>query len=149
MTGTAGFEVDPDEAADAAVPSRLRLLVVVAAGGSLGTLARYELGTHLRTAGSYGFPWATLLANLSGAFALGLLIGLAGRRWPRSPYLRPALGTGFLGGFTTFSTYAVESVQRLDHGHTVLAFGYLMLTLAGGLVLAGAGLAAGGRPAQR
>jgi fluoride exporter len=148
MTGDSGPELDPDVGADAATaPSPPGLLLAIGLGGALGTLGRYELGLHLKTVG-YGFSWATFIANLTGAFALGLLVALAARFWPHQHYLRPALGTGVLGGFTTFSTYMVESVQRLDHGHPALGLWYVVATLLSGLLLAGAGLAVGslGRP---
>ena len=137
--------IDPDVGTDAlTAPSRATLLTVIGVGGALGTLARYELGVYLRTVG-YGWSWATFIANLTGAFALGLLVAMAGRHWPRSHYLRPALGTGVLGGYTTFSTYLVETVQRLDHGHAGLALLYVVSTLVGGVLLSFAGLAAGSR----
>jgi CrcB protein len=137
--------IDPEVGADAlTAPSRATLLTVIGVGGALGTLARYELGVHLTTVG-YGWSWATFIANLTGAFALGLLVALVSRRWPRSHYLRPALGTGVLGGYTTFSTYLVETVQRLDHGHVGLALLYVAATLVGGIALSFAGLALGSR----
>jgi fluoride exporter len=135
---------DPDLGADAmSAPSHPLVIAVIAVGGAVGTLGRYELGVHLRTAGSYGFSYATLAANLSGAFALGLLVALVARHWPRSRYLRPALGTGVLGGFTTFSTLMVETVQRLDHGHAPIGLLYVVVTLVGGLAAAFAGMALG------
>ncbi|MDX6221913.1 MAG: fluoride exporter [Frankiales bacterium] len=144
MSSAVDPELDPDVGADAtAAASYPLLLAVIAAGGALGTLARYELGVHLRTAGSYGFSYATLVANLSGAFALGLLVAVVARHWPRSHYLRPALGTGVLGGYTTFSTLMVETVQRLDHGHASTGVLYLVVTVAGGLAAALAGMALG------
>jgi fluoride exporter len=137
------LEVDPEVGPDALeAPSRALLLTVIGVGGALGTLARYELGVHVRTVG-YGWSWATFAANLSGAFLLGLLVALVARFWRSAHYLRPALGTGVLGGFTTFSTYMVETVQRLDHGHAGLALGYVVATLLGGVALAYAGLAVG------
>ncbi|BEP12815.1 fluoride efflux transporter CrcB [Acidothermaceae bacterium B102] len=137
--------IDPDVGTDAlTAPSRAALLTVIGVGGALGTLARYELGVHLTTIG-YGWSWATFIANLTGAFALGLLVALVSRHWPHSHYLRPALGTGVLGGYTTFSTYLVETVQRLDHGHAGLALLYVVVTLVGGIALSFAGLALGSR----
>jgi CrcB protein len=149
MTGAVDPNLDPDVGPDAlTAPSRPLLLTVIGVGGALGTLARYELGLHLTTIG-YGWSWATLIANLTGAFALGLLVALAGRYRPRSHYLRPALGTGVLGGFTTFSTYMVETVDRLDHGHAALGLSYAVVTLVAGLTLAFAGMAVGGLGSHR
>lgn len=149
MSAPAEPELDPDVGLDAlTAPHPTVLLLVIGVGGALGTLARYELGRALPTVGA-GFSWATFIANLTGAFALGLLVGVAARRWPRAHYVRPALGTGVLGGYTTFSTYMVETVERLDHGHAGLALAYALLTLVGGVVLAGAGLALGYRGGSR
>jgi CrcB protein len=144
MSGAVDPDLDPDVGVDAlAAPSSAILLTVIGVGGAVGTLARYELGLAWHTSGSYGFSWATFVANLSGAFLLGALISLCGRRWPRAHYIRPALGTGLLGGYTTFSTYLVETVLRLDHGHSAVAAIYLLLTLAGGIAAAVTGLAVG------
>lgn len=142
MTVAVDPPIDPDLAQ---APSRPTLLGVIGVGGALGTLARYELGLHLRTAGDYGFSFATFIANVAGAFLLGLLVSLAARCWPRAHYLRPALGTGVLGGFTTFSTYLVETDLRLAHGHAPLGLLYLLGTLVCGLVAACSGLVLGGR----
>ena len=142
MSPAVESSLDPDLAR---APSRPLLLIVIGVGGALGTLARYELGVHLRTAGGYGFSYATFVANVAGAFLLGLLISLAARLWPSADYLRPALGTGVLGGFTTFSTYLVETDLRLAHGHAPLGLAYLLATLVCGLVAAYSGLVLGGR----
>jgi CrcB protein len=150
MSGAVDPDLDPDVGSDAVTaPSPVILLTVIGLGGAVGTLARYELGRAWPTAGSYGFSWATFVANLSGAFLLGLLIAACGRWWPNAHYLRPALGTGLLGGYTTFSTYMVETVLRLDHGHAGVALVYLLATLGGGLTAALAGLALGGVGSQR
>ena len=145
MSGAPSPELDPDIGDDArTAPSHALLLCAIAAGGAVGTLGRWSLGKAIPTDG-YGFSWATFIANLTGAFALGLLIAVVARRLPHTHYVRPALGTGVLGGFTTFSTFMVETAQRLDHGHVVLAFSYVALSLIGGLVLSAAGLVLGSR----
>jgi fluoride exporter len=142
MTSAVDPPLDPDLAEAA---SRPLLLTVIGVGGALGTLARYELGVHVRTAGDYGFSYATFIANVAGAFLLGLLVSLAARFWPRAHYLRPALGTGVLGGFTTFSTYMVETDLRLAHGHATVGLLYVLATLVCGLAAAYTGLVLGGR----
>jgi CrcB protein len=78
-----------------------------------------------------GFPLATLLINVTGAFALGLGVLLWERLAP-TRYLRPLLGIGFLGAYTTFSTMAMEGVRLLDQGRPGLAVGYWLATLLGG-----------------
>ena len=108
-----------------------------------GRWPRYGL-SQIGTPGEYGFSYATFVANVTGAFALGLLVAACARRWPSAHYVRPALGTGMLGGYTTFSTYLVEAVLRIDHGRTAIALSYVVLSLAVGLAAAFAGLALGG-----
>lgn len=137
-------ELDPDVGLDAlTAPHPGLVLAAIGVGGALGTLARYEIELHWRTTGDYGWSWATFVANLTGAFLLGLLVSLVARFRPGSHLLRPALGTGVLGGWTTFSTYEVETVLRLRHGHVGIGVAYLLVTLVLGLALAAAGLAAG------
>ncbi len=144
MSDVVDPEIDPDVGTDASTaPSAVILLTVIGIGGACGTLARWALGQAWHS--TYGFSWATFIANLSGSFLLGLLVSRCARQWPRAHYVRPALGTGVLGGYTTFSTAMVETVLRADHGHAPLAFLYLVLTLVGGLAAAFAGLVAGDR----
>lgn len=100
-----------------------RTLVAVAAGGAVGALLRWALELALPT---QSWPWATLLANVLGCAALAVLVVHDDRhRHPR--WLRPGVGTGLLGGFTTFSTYAVQ-VALLGGADPVLALGYLVAT---------------------
>jgi CrcB protein len=108
-------------------------VLVIAAGGGAGSVLRYVLSRAI-VAKPGGFPVATLVTNLSGALLLGVLIAAVTAR-PVHPLLRPALGTGLLGGYTTFSTFALE-VRGMATG---TAAGYLAASLAGGLALAAAG----------
>ena len=80
-----------------------------------------------------GFPWATLTVNVVGSFVLALVLTLVVERWPGDRWLRPLVGVGFCGGFTTFSTLVVELDQRLRHGHGATAGVYLAATLVLGL----------------
>ncbi|HEX5969603.1 MAG TPA: fluoride efflux transporter CrcB [Intrasporangium sp.] len=140
--------VDPDVTPDdvrtseldhALVRDRLDVLGVIAAGGALGAVARYAAG-ELWPHASDGVPWATLGVNAIGSFLLGLLMFYVTDVWPPRRYVRPFLGVGVLGGFTTFSTYALETRALLAHGRVVSALGYLVgtLVLALGAVVAGA-----------
>lgn len=125
-------------------------LALVAAGGVLGTLARYGLGLVLPAPGHWPLP--TLLVNVAGAFALGwLLEGLAGRGPDagRRRLLRLTAGTGFLGAFTTYSTFSLDAVQLFDAGRPADAFGYLAASLAGGTVATFLGILAAGRRTAR
>ncbi|WP_237724839.1 fluoride efflux transporter CrcB [Deinococcus alpinitundrae] len=118
--------------------------VLVALGGAAGALARYSLGLWIGSLGARSawatFPVATLLINVSGAFALGYLLtrlGLSGparAAWP--PELRLAIGTGFLGAYTTFSTFSVETDTLLLRGEWMRAALYVLLTVVVGLAAA-------------
>jgi fluoride exporter len=142
----AGAVVDPDLGPDDARPTlaqTCRTALVVAGGGGLGGLARLGLNTAApRPAG--GFGWATFTENVLGSLLIGVLMVLVLDVWgaDRSQhYLRPFLGTGVLGGFTTFSAYTSDTRSLLAAGHPGSALLYLFGTLAAGLVAAIAGLA--------
>lgn len=120
------------------------VLLAVATGGALGAAARYCLALAWPTPAG-GFPWATLAANLLGCALLGALMQVLTARVAPHRLLRPFLGTGLLGGFTTFSTYAVETQDLLLAGRVPLAAGYVAGTLLGGLLAIHLGLWAAGR----
>lgn len=131
----------PPGSPSVAVPPRpphhhLELVGLVAAGGVVGTLARYETTLWLGTAPS-GLPTATVTVNLVGCFLLGLLLEALGRRGPESSRMQAArltLGTGMLGGFTTFSSLA-EELAQLVHTHAVgVAALYAVVSVVGGLI---------------
>lgn len=121
-------------------PEAVRRLAAIALGGALGTLARYGTDRAI-VVSSTGFPWATFAVNVTGSFLLGLVVTLVVERWPPTRYVRPFAAIGFCGGFTTFSTLAVETTQRAQHGHVVLAAGYVLASLAAGLLAALVGMA--------
>jgi fluoride exporter len=123
---------------------RKDVLLVVAVGGALGSLGRWGLGEALAGSGS-SFPWATFLENVSGSFALGALVVVLLERWPRSRYLRPFLGVGILGGFTTFSTYALDLRTLVAADRLALAVAYLAGTLLAALLAAWLGMTAARR----
>lgn len=101
------------------------VLAVIAAGGVLGAEGRYGLSVLLpHTAG--GWPWATLLTNASGCLLIGVLMVVITELVTPHRLLRPFLGVGLLGGYTTFSTYSVEMVQLLGSGHPGRALAYLV-----------------------
>ncbi|SDF67528.1 CrcB protein [Blastococcus fimeti] len=116
--------------------------LAAALGGALGALGRWGIAEALPRDAD-GWPWATLLVNLVGCLVLGLLIGALFARSPDSPWLRPFLGTGVLGGFTTFSAFAVETVQLTDAGRPGLAAAYVAVSVAGGVAASALGILAG------
>ncbi|WP_051684449.1 fluoride efflux transporter CrcB [Blastococcus sp. URHD0036] len=116
--------------------------LLAAVGGALGALARWGVAAALPTSpGSW--PTATLLVNLTGCLLLGVLLGAVFARFPAHPWLRPLLGTGVLGGYTTYSTFAVDVVRLVDDGAAGLAVGYAVASVAGGILAAAAGVSLG------
>lgn len=115
------------------------VLAVISAGGVLGALARH--GLALAWPHQHGrFPWATFITNVSGCLLMGVLMVLIIEVWPAHRLLRPFLGVGVLGGYTTFSTYTVE-VQRLaTAGAARTALFYLAGTLLAALACVYAGI---------
>ncbi|MET9497228.1 fluoride efflux transporter CrcB [Streptomyces sp. NPDC006552] len=118
------------------------VLAAVALGGALGASARYGASLLWPTA-TDAFPWTTLLVNVVGCAAMGVLMVVLGELRTAHRLVRPFLGTGVLGGFTTFSTYAVDIRRLADLGAARTALGYLALTAGAALaaVWAGAWLA--------
>ncbi|GAB1333970.1 fluoride efflux transporter CrcB [Streptomyces sp. E-15] len=108
------------------------VVAVVALGGAFGAVARYALTLAWPTPPG-GFPWATFLTNVSGCSAMGVLMVLITEVWAAHRLLRPFLGTGVLGGFTTFSTYAVDIRQLAGAGRPELGLLYLAATLCAAL----------------
>ncbi len=123
-------------------PRSWRPLLAVAAGGALGAPARYGIGVALPTTAA-AFPRATFIANISGSFVLGALLVLIVERWPPRSYLRPFAATGFVGAYTTWSTFMVETDLLVKRGHAALAAGYVGASLAAGLLAVGAGFVVG------
>jgi fluoride exporter len=113
--------------------------VLVGGAGLAGVLARY--GLSRLTLHSEGLIWMTVGINIAGSFLLGLL---AAESW-FSRDVREALGIGFLGGFTTFSTFSVQIVLEVDGGNPGKAAAYLAASVAGGIAAAAAGFVLGRR----
>src|SRR4051795_11715150 len=142
--------VDPD--VDLHIPEQravdAALLAAVAVGGVLGAETRYAVG-RLLDIPIGGWPWDTWLVNVSGSFLIGVLMAvLATVRRPRR-LVRPFLGVGVLGGFTTFSTAMVEVPELLGDGRPDLALLYLVGSAVGALIAVALGVvlarAVGGR----
>lgn len=108
------------------------VLAAIALGGGLGSVARYLIAQAL-PAGAGHFPLATFLTNVTGCLALGLLMTYVLEVWPPRRYVRPFWGIGFLGGYTTFSTYAVETRGLLARGQVLLAAAYALGGLLAGV----------------
>jgi CrcB protein len=117
----------------------MRDLLLVALGGAVGSVARYGVGKATGPQLTGSVPWQTFLVNATGAFVIGLLLVAAARLgWPG--WWRPLLAVGVLGGYTTFSTFALETVELALRGSYGTAAAYSLGSLAVGLVAAAAGI---------
>ena len=117
--------------------------IAIAVGGSLGTLARYAVGLFFARHVALDFPLATLAVNLSGSFLLGLLLTLAADALPIHPTLRLAATVGFLGAYTTFSTFEYETMSLAEHGRLAATLLYVVASVLLGLAAVWSGAAIG------
>lgn len=138
--------LDPDTPSRPTRPLHLRwdAVLAVAAGGVVGTAARYALALGTPTT-SGAWPWATFVVNIVGAFVLGALlesVARSGASAGRLQRIRLFGGTGFCGSLTTYSTFAVDVDLLIRDKAAGIAVGYLVASLVAGLVAAGVGIAA-------
>lgn len=118
----------------------LRSLVLVGAGGAIGSMARYAAGLLVSKIVSHPYPYATFIVNLAGCFVIGLLFGFTQRNPAFHADWWLVLATGFCGGFTTFSTFALEGNNLLKGQQTGMMLLYTALSLILGLVLCNIGI---------
>lgn len=139
--------LDPDVGSSAAAArgrTEIDVLLVIAAGGALGSLGRWAVAQGVpHTAGQVA--WSTVLVNVSGAIALGLLMAFVLDLWSERRLVRPFVGVGLLGGWTTFSTAMLDLHAMLEAGHAAAVLLYLGVTLVVGLAGCWVGLAGGRR----
>ncbi len=103
-------------------------MVAIALGGALGALSRYWLSGVLNNA-THKLPWGTLACNIIGSFLMGVCFVLILEKARLSPELRPLLMVGFMGAFTTFSTFSLETVAMLQEGHVMSAAIYISFSV--------------------
>jgi len=121
---------------------RWDIALVIAAGGALGSAARWAIGEALPHTPTE-FPWSTFIENVTGCLLLGLLMVFVVDVWTPHRYTRPFLGIGVLGGFTTFSTFAVETRGLVDGNQAAIACAYVVASLIVGLLATWIGLTIG------
>jgi fluoride exporter len=121
------------------IGDHLRLLWI-AVFGAIGTLARYGLQGVVQFRTGSTFPYGTLLINLTGCFLLGLLYQATLNRLVISPDLRLAIGVGFFGGYTTFSSFGWETAKMLEDGEWLSAAAYVTVSVVAGILLSVAGI---------
>lgn len=119
----------------------MNMLLAVALGGALGAVARYKtIGWTAHLVG-HGFPWGTMTVNVLGSFAMGVLVELGALKLNLSQEMRAFLAVGFLGAFTTFSTFSLDVANLWTRGDVMATGGYIAASTALSILALFAGLA--------
>lgn len=116
------------------------MLLAIALGGALGALSRFGISAGVQTLWPNAFALPTFIINLLGCLAIGILYGLWLNRPELSPVLQQGLMIGFLGAFTTFSAFSLDAWRLLENGQSLLALGYVLLSVCLCLTATWAGL---------
>ena len=122
---------------------RTLIYIIVGIAGILGALSRYYLGLTIHEFWHHSFPLATLLINLVGCFLLAWLTTYIAKRNLLPSEVITGIGTGFIGSFTTFSTFSVETVQLINYSEWSIAFLYVSCSILGGLFMSALGYTLG------
>lgn len=117
----------------------IKSILLVGAGGFLGSALRYLISYQMESKILSSFPYGTFTVNIIGSLLLGMIIGST-LKDVASPEVRLLLATGFCGGFTTFSTFSYEFFALLQDGQFQIGFSYMAASLAGGLLAVWAGI---------
>lgn len=117
-----------------------RVILLVGFGGFLGSLLRYFTATGFLRVFPAAFPYGTFVVNVVGCLLVGLVYGITARTVLLSPDWRLFLATGFCGGFTTFSSFAYESIELMQNSDTAAGFLYILLSIFAGLAAAAGGM---------
>lgn len=118
-------------------------IVLVAVGGAFGSVCRYLTGILMTRLMGPAFPWGTITVNIVGSFAIGLLTELVARRFDASLEMRLLLVVGILGGFTTFSSFSLDTVALIEKGAVSSAVIYVFASVVVSLMATFAGFAVG------
>lgn len=118
-------------------------ILLVAVGGAIGSVARYLVGLCATRLAGPNFPFGTLTVNVAGAFAIGLLVEMIARRFGASAEIRVFIVTGILGGFTTWSSFTLDTMVLFERGEIGLSALYLLASLLVSFAAVFAGLALG------
>jgi CrcB protein len=104
-------------------------ILAVAAGGALGSVARYLVGIGFGQLLGSKFPWGTLFINISGSFLIGAFAGLFATRWDLPQAMRIFLTVGICGGYTTFSTFSLDTFTLIERGELAAACAYMIASV--------------------
>lgn len=118
------------------------ILAAVAVGGAIGSVGRYLINAvWMPAAGPHALPWGTLTVNVAGSFLYALVFALLTQYFPHGATLRVALLAGFLGGFTTFSSFSFETIRLFQEGQPAMAIVYVLASVLSCLLAVWLGLA--------
>lgn len=107
----------------------IQYILAVAAGGALGAVVRYLVSIAAGRAFGTGFPWGTLIINVTGSFLIGILTGLFATKWNLPQAARMFLTVGICGGYTTFSTFSLDAWYLIERGQTVASAAYMIASV--------------------
>ena len=107
----------------------LKTIFLIGIGGGAGSILRYLVSIYLLKYSKSTLPVATLLVNILGCLAIGILLGILGKQQIQNPNIKYLLVIGFCGGFTTFSTFAAENIQLLQTGNFLTVFSYITVSI--------------------
>ncbi len=119
----------------------MKIILLVALGGAIGSVARYLVGKASLLLWGPDFPWGTLIVNVVGCFAMGILAGLLAHYTELSQEVRTFLMVGVLGGFTTFSAFSLDIVTLYQRGTWMAAGLYLFVSVAASIAALLGGMA--------
>jgi len=108
----------------------LQFILVVGAGGALGSVARYLVGIGSGRLFGTEFPWGTLIINVTGSFMIGAFVGLFATKWDLPQAVRLFLTVGICGGYTTFSTFSLDAYFLLERGQSLASSAYMIASVA-------------------
>jgi fluoride exporter len=107
-----------------------QFIMAVALGGAIGSVSRYLVGIGAGELFGRNFPWGTLIINVTGSFLIGAFVGLFATRWDLSQSMRIFLTVGICGGYTTFSTFSLDTWYLIERGQTWSSFAYMVASVA-------------------
>ena len=115
-------------------------ILIVGSGGFAGSVARYLIGMWIQKGNAFSFPWATFLINVTGCFIIGILTGLLQKNFQNQQLWWLLLATGFCGGFTPFSSFALENVLLIKNTLSYYAMLYTIASIVVGILLCRLGI---------
>jgi CrcB protein len=111
----------------------MNMLMAIAFGGAVGALGRHFVNVGVSHWIGLGIPWGTLIVNIIGSFAMGVLVHIMATTWTVPPEVRALLTVGALGAFTTFSTFSLDVIVLYERGQVVFAAGYILASVVGAI----------------